>query len=274
MRIEKFLQPLDQFDIFLISLRFFSSKLEILNYFKINIIDNLLIYYLLNLNFNNVFLYMLIILIWLIFMNCYLLMNRLSLIFKSLWQYIYEIFFYKFSLNIIMVQVGKIGQSYFIYITAIFFYILLSNFLGLIPNSFTITSHIILTFMFGFSILVGLTLLGFMKQKLGFIQLFIPKGVPIFLLPLLVLIEIVSFIARGFSLSIRLFANLMSGHSLIHILLFFIIKIIKFHFSIGLLGLSLILVIFALEIGISFLQAYVFMVLVSIYFKDSFYINH
>jgi F0F1-type ATP synthase membrane subunit a len=83
--------------------------------------------------------------------------------------------------------------------------------------------------MFGFSIICGLTILGFINQKLEFLQLFIPKGVPSALLPLLVLIEVTSYIARGFSLSIRLFANLMSGHSLIHILLFFIIKILKFN---------------------------------------------
>jgi ATP synthase subunit 6 len=128
--------------------------------------------------------------------------------------------------------------------------------------------------MFGSTILIGLTIIGFMKQKLHFLQLFIPKGVPSILLPLLVLIEVVSYIARGFSLSIRLFANLMSGHSLIHILLFFIIKILKFNYFLGIIGLNLILIIFSLEIGISFLQAYVFAVLVSIYLKDSYEVSH
>jgi F0F1-type ATP synthase membrane subunit a len=86
-----------------------------------------------------------------------------------------------------------------------------------------------LTFMFGFSIISGLTAIGFIKQGYAFINLFIPTGVPSALLPLLVAIELVSYIARGFSLSIRLFANLMSGHSLIHILLFFIIQILRFN---------------------------------------------
>jgi F-type H+-transporting ATPase subunit a len=101
--------------------------------------------------------------------------------------------------------------------------------MGLVPNSFTITSHIILTFMLGFSIITGLTILGFYNQGYDFFNLFIPKGVPQVLLHLLVVIEVTSYIARAFSLSIRLFANLMSGHSLIHILLFFIIKILKFN---------------------------------------------
>jgi F-type H+-transporting ATPase subunit a len=94
------------------------------------------------------------------------------------------------------------------------------------------------------------------------------------LLPLLIFIEIVSYIARGFSLAIRLFANLMSGHSLIHILLFFITKILNFNFILGFIGLFLVQIIFLLEIGISFLQAYVFVVLVSIYLKDSFEVGH
>lgn len=128
--------------------------------------------------------------------------------------------------------------------------------------------------MLGASSVVGLTIIGFLKQKMHFLDLFVPKGVPKALLPLLVFIEVVSYIARGFSLSIRLFANLMSGHSLIHILLFFITKILKFNYIFGFIGLLLIGVIFLLEIGISFLQAYVFAVLVSIYLKDSFEVGH
>jgi F-type H+-transporting ATPase subunit a len=177
-------------------------------------------------------------------------------------------------LNILITQVGKKGQAYVIYITTLFFFILLSNFIGLIPYSFTITSHISLTFMLGASSVIGLTIIGFLKQKLHFLDLFVPKGVPKVLLPLLISIEVVSYIARGFSLSIRLFANLMSGHSLIHILLFFITKILKFNFFFGLIGFFLIIIIFLLEIGISFLQAYVFVVLVSIYLKDSFEVGH
>jgi F-type H+-transporting ATPase subunit a len=146
--------------------------------------------------------------------------------------------------------------------------------MGLVPFSFTITSHILLTFMLGASSVIGLTIIGFLKQKMHFLDLFVPKGVPKVLLPLLIFIEVVSYVARGFSLSIRLFANLMSGHSLIHILLFFVTKILKFNFIFGFIGLFLIGVIFLLEIGISFLQAYVFAVLVSIYLKDSFEVGH
>lgn len=267
-KINSFNQPLDQFDLFFINFinhqPFFSVYLQ--NFFlKINMFDSL---------FLNLTIYLLLIFIFIFILTNKILMKKLKIISSTLWQYIYEIFIYNFILNIIITQVGRRGQIYVIYITSLFFFILLSNFIGLIPFSFTVTSHITLTFMLGASTVIGLTIIGFLKQKLHFIDLFIPKGVPKILLPLLISIEIVSYIARGFSLSIRLFANLMSGHSLIHILLFFITKIIKFNFLLGLIGLFLILIIFLLEIGISFLQAYVFAVLVSIYLKDSFEVGH
>ena len=264
----KIYQPLDQFDLYYMHninhQPFFSIFLQ--NFF---LKKNLLDFFFLNLS-----IYLLVLLIFIFLFTSKVLLKRLKLLSSTIWQYFYEIFFYNFILNILISQVGKRGQVYAIYITTLFFFILLSNFIGLIPYSFTITSHIILTFMLGASSVIGLTIIGFLKQKLHFLELFVPKGVPKVLLPLLVFIEVVSYIARGFSLSIRLFANLMSGHSLIHILLFFITKILKFNFFIGLIGLFLIIIIFLLEIGISFLQAYVFAVLVSIYLKDSYEVGH
>jgi F-type H+-transporting ATPase subunit a len=181
---------------------------------------------------------------------------------------------FKFILDILIAQVGKRGQSYSIYLVTLFYFILFSNLIGLIPFSFTITSHISLTFMLGASSIIALTIIGFYKQNLHFLELFVPKGVPKALVPLLVVIEVISYIARGFSLAIRLFANLMAGHSLLHILLLFLTKIFKFNYIFGFFGLIIILAIFLLEIGISFLQAYVFIVLISIYLKDSFEVSH
>lgn len=263
-----FNQPLDQFDLYFINninhQPFFSIFIQDL-FYKSNFF---------NLLFLNLSVYLLLLLSIFYLLLSSLLLKRLKLVSDTLWQYIYESFIYSFVLNILITQVGKRGQSYVIYITTLFFFILFSNFIGLIPYSFTITSHISLTFMLGASSVIGLTIIGFIKQKMHFLELFVPKGVPNALLPLLVVIEVVSYIARGFSLSIRLFANLMSGHSLIHILLFFITKILKFNFILGFIGLFLITVIFLLEIGISFLQAYVFVVLVSIYLKDSYEVGH
>ena len=245
-------QPLDQFDIFSLYINFYFNDFYITNLF----IYLFIIFFIINIITSNV------------------LLSKLNLIYRSLWQYIYENFIYLFPLNVLVTQVGKRGEPYFIYIASLFYFILIANFIGLVPSSFTITSHIILTFLLGSITVIGLTIIGFLKQKLHFIQLFIPKGVPNILLPMLIGIEVISYIARGFSLSIRLFANLMSGHSLIHILLFFIVKILKFNYIIGILGILLITVIFLLEFGISFLQAYVFIVLVSIYLKDSYEAGH
>lgn len=259
-------QPLDQFDIYL-SGNLLCSNLK-------GVFLKRLFFFFINSSFLNVSIYLLLIFILYYYLTSLVLTKNLKLVYNSIWQYIYEEFFYKFILNVLISQVGKRGQGYFVYISTLFFFILFSNIIGLIPNSFTVTSHIILTFMLGSTTIIGLTVIGFIKQKWHFLELFVPKGVPSVLLPLLVLIEIVSYIARGFSLSIRLFANLMSGHSLIHILLFFIIKIFKYNYLMGVIGLLLISVIFLLEIGISFLQAYVFAVLVSIYLKDSYEVSH
>lgn len=259
-----FSQPLDQFDLYLV------NSFVINQFFSFDFLRNFFN------KFNFLGLIFFLILLFSVFfiLTLPVFYNRLRVVPLTVWQFVYEIFVYNFILGIILSQVGKRGQVYCIYITTLFFYILISNFMGLVPFSFTITSHIILTFMLGASSVIGLTIIGFLKQKMHFLELFVPKGVPKALLPLLIFIEVVSYVARGFSLSIRLFANLMSGHSLIHILLFFITKILKFNYIFGFIGLFLIGVIFLLEIGISFLQAYVFAVLVSIYLKDSFEVGH
>lgn len=264
-----FYQPLDQFDVFSLQSSFLLNLLHtfaIESSFFLQIIGFIV--------FNNQFLYSILLFSFYFLITFKLYKKQLVLIPTTFLQYLYETVFYKFLLNVLVSQVGKRGEPFFIYCANLFFFILLSNLLGLIPTSFTLTSHIILTFMLGFSSIVGLTILGFAKQKLHFLNLFVPTGVPKALLPLLVLIEVVSYISRGFSLSIRLFANLMSGHSLLHILLFFTTKLIKVHYIIGLLSLALISAIFLLELGIAFLQAYVFVVLISIYLKDSYEVGH
>lgn len=260
-----FLQPLDQFDLYLVNSTVIKQFFPFFDLFG---------YTFFNINFLGLIFFLFLLFSVFFILTAPVFYNKLRLVPLTIWQFIYEVFIYNFILDIIISQVGKRGQAYCIYITTLFFYILISNFIGLVPFSFTITSHIILTFMLGASSVIGLTIIGFLKQKMHFLELFVPKGVPKALLPLLIFIEVVSYVARGFSLSIRLFANLMSGHSLIHILLFFVTKILKFNYFFGFIGLFLIGVIFLLEIGISFLQAYVFAVLVSIYLKDSFEVGH
>lgn len=177
---------------------------------------------------------------------------------------------YNFVLNIINSQVGKAAQRFFPYVFSIFIIILLSNILGMFLFAFTLTSHIMVTFTLGVSSFVGLTILGFYIQKLSFFNLFLPKGIPGVLVPLLVVVELISYLSRALSLSIRLFANLMSGHTLLHILAFFISKICKFNYFLGFLGFVLIIAIILLELCIALLQAYVFTILVCIYLNDVF----
>jgi ATP synthase subunit 6 len=148
---------------------------------------------------------------------------------------------------------------------------LFCNLLGLFPFGFTVTSHIIVTFTLSFSIIVGLTIIGFREQKLHFLNLFIPKDVSKIMVPLLVVIEVVSYISRAFSLAIRLFANLMSGHTLLNILSTFVLKLLNKNILFGILPFILVLAICFLEICLAFLQAYVFMVLTCIYLSDSLY---
>lgn len=183
-------------------------------------------------------------------------------------QYIIENL-YMFVWNLIKEQTGSKGLEYFGFIFSLFIFILFSNVLGLFPFGFTVTSHILVTFTLSFSVIVGLTIIGFREQKVKFLNLFIPKDVSKIMVPLLVIIEVVSYISRAFSLAIRLFANLMSGHTLLNILSTFVIKLFNKNFFFGIIPFIVVLGICFLEICLAFLQAYVFMVLTCIYLNDS-----
>lgn len=198
--------------------------------------------------------------------------NNLVLI-PNNWQIFLENL-YKFVSNILDTQVGKEAQRFFPYVFVVFLFILISNMLGMTLFSFTLTSHIMVTFTLGVSSFIGLTILGFFLQKLSFLNLFLPKGIPSALIPILVVVEIISYTSRALSLSIRLFANLMSGHTLLHILAFFSSKLFKVKYIIGLLSFLLILAIVVLEFCIAILQAYVFTILICIYLNDSFHASH
>lgn len=164
------------------------------------------------------------------------------------------------------------GQIYFPFIYALFLLILTNNLIGLIPYSFASTSHFILTFFLSFTIVLGATLLGFQKHGLEFFSFFVPSGCPLGLLPLLVLIEFISYLARNVSLGLRLAANILSGHMLLSILSGFTYNILNsgiLFFVLGLIPLAFIIAYSGLELGISFIQAQVFVVLTCSYIKDS-----
>jgi F-type H+-transporting ATPase subunit a len=142
----------------------------------------------------------------------------------------------------------------------------------MIPYSFASTSHFILTFSISFTIVLGATILGFQKHGLAFFSLLVPSGCPLALLPLLVLIELISYLARNISLGLRLAANILSGHMLLNILAGFTYKIMSkglSPFLLGLVPLAFIVAFSGLELGIAFIQAQVFVVLSCSYIKDA-----
>jgi F-type H+-transporting ATPase subunit a len=164
------------------------------------------------------------------------------------------------------------GQIYFPFIYTLFIFILINNLIGMIPYSFASTSHFILTFSMSFTIVLGATFLGFNKHGLKFFSLFVPAGCPLGLLPLLVLIEFISYLARNVSLGLRLSANILSGHMLLNILAGFCYNIMTSGFIfifVGLVPLAFIIAFSGLELGIAFIQAQVFVVLTSSYIKDA-----
>jgi F-type H+-transporting ATPase subunit a len=165
----------------------------------------------------------------------------------------------------------KNGQVYFPFIYTLFIFILINNLIGMVPYSFASTSHFVLTFSLSFTIVLGATILGFQKHGLVFFSLLVPAGCPLPLLPLLVLIEFISYLARNISLGLRLAANILSGHMLLNILAGFTYNIMTsgiVFFFLGLVPLSFIIAFSGLELGIAFIQAQVFVVLSSGYIKD------
>lgn len=174
--------------------------------------------------------------------------------------------------SIVINQINdKKGQIYFPFIFSLFMFILINNLIGMIPYSFASTSHFVLTFSLSFTIVLGATIMGFNIHNLKFFSLLVPAGCPLALLPLLVLIEFISYLARNISLGLRLAANILSGHMLLNILSGFTYNIMKagwLFFIIGLLPLSFIIAFSGLELAIAFIQAQVFTVLTCSYIKD------
>lgn len=177
---------------------------------------------------------------------------------------------YNFLVSAVKQQIGLRGGSYFPVFFWIFFFIVFSNLIGLVPFSFTLTSQIILTFVIAFSFNFGLITLGLYVHGTHFFNLFVPHGAPAALIPLIVVIELVSYLLRTFSLSIRLAANMMAGHTLLHILSTFVVMFLKSKFFVfSLFPAFLVILAMGLEFGIAILQAYVFFILLTLYLNDS-----
>lgn len=188
----------------------------------------------------------------------------------SRWQSMVEMS-YEFVANMLRENVGPAGRPYFPFIFSLFMFILFSNMLGMLPYSFTVTSHIIVTLALALVVFIGVTLIGFIRHGFHFLSLFVPKGVPALLLPLLVVIEVLSYFIRPISLSIRLFANMMAGHTMLKVFAGFVISMGIFF---GWLPLTFIVALTGLEIVIAFLQAYVFTILTCLYLNDALNLHH
>jgi len=177
---------------------------------------------------------------------------------------------YEFVANMVRDNVGTSGMKYFPFIFTLFMFVLALNMLGMVPYSFTVTSHIIVTFALAAFIFVGVTLIGFWKHGIGFLKFFVPSGVPFLMLPLLVVIEVISYLTRPVSLSVRLFANMMAGHTMLKVFGSFVA-------ALGLLGgwavLGLMVAFTGLELLVAFLQAYVFAILTCIYLNDALHMH-
>ena len=178
---------------------------------------------------------------------------------------------YNFISKMISDTAGSKAKPYFPFIFSLFMFVLFCNMIGMLPYALTVTSHIIVTLVMALFIFISVTIIGFIKHGLKYLNIFVPKGVPIVLLPLITIIEIISYLSRPVSLSVRLFANMMAGHTMLKVFGGFVI-------SLGLLGgwlpLSFSVALTGLEILVAFLQAYVFAILTCIYLNDALNLHH
>ena len=178
---------------------------------------------------------------------------------------------YTFVSKMISDTAGSKAKPYFSFIFSLFMFVLFCNMFGMIPYAFTVTSHIIVTLIMALFIFIAVTIIGFAKHGFKYLSIFVPSGVPAVLLPLITIIEIISYLSRPVSLSVRLFANMMAGHTMLKVFGGFVI-------SLGLLGgwlpLGFSIALTGLEILVAFLQAYVFAILTCIYLNDALNLHH
>ena len=193
---------------------------------------------------------------------------RRSALVPGRWQSIVELS-YIFIANLLKDTVGSSGRPYFPFIFSVFMFVLIGNLLGMLPYSFTFTSHIIVTFVMALFVFLGVTLIAIVKHKMHFFTLFMPPCVPMYMAPILIPIEIISYLSRPISLSVRLFANMLAGHTLLKVFAGFI-------FALGAAGIApwfFVVALTGLEIVIAFLQAFVFTILTCLYLNDALHLH-
>jgi F-type H+-transporting ATPase subunit a len=244
-----------------------------LEQFEVNSLISILapIFGYINITLSNLSLYSILILI--IILSLHIISNNENKILPSKWSIAIESIFTTIN-TMVREQLGK--EIYLPFIYSLFFFILISNLIGNIPYSYTITTSVIVTIGLSVTILTGVTILGLYLHKLHFFSFFVPSGTPLALVPLLVLIETVSYLARALSLGIRLFANMVAGHSLLKILSTFLYQMFSSSFILAIFTLipfTFFLALCGLEVAVSIIQAYVFVLLVISYIKDAIYLH-
>ena len=177
---------------------------------------------------------------------------------------------YNFIAQLLNDTVGDQGKRYFPFVFSIFMFVLIGNMVGMIPYQFTFTSHIIVTFALAAVVFIGVTILGFVNHGIRFFTFFYIPGVPFYMHPLLIPIEVISYLSRPISLSVRLFANMLAGHTLLKVFAGFVVSM---PFFTGVLPLTFIVALTGLEILIAFLQAYVFAILTCLYINDAYHLH-
>ena len=254
IKLDRFLNsPMDQFEI-----KPFLGEFLGLNYTPVGLITNILIYIGLTVAF-----------IW-FFYTYASFKNTITI---NGWSLSTEAIYYTIY-NMVLGQIGSlVGLFFFVFIFVLFIYILFSNLMGLIPYNFATTAHLVSTLSMSSSIWFGVTIIGLVLHSLRFFTLFSPEGTPLLLVPLLALIELISYIAKGLSLGIRLGANLISGHLLLLILAGFgylgLTATLGIRLTGGSIAIALITAISGLELAIAGIQSYVYSILTSSYIKDS-----
>jgi len=184
---------------------------------------------------------------------------------------------YEFVASMLRDAAGNQGMRFFPFVFTIFMFVMVANLLGLFPYFFTVTSHIIVTFALSLLIVGTVVVYGIAKHGLGFFKLFVPSGVPVILMPLVVSIEVISFLSRPVSLSVRLFANMLAGHITLKVFAGFVVSLGALG-AVGVAGailpLLMAVAITALEVLVAALQAYVFAILTCMYLNDALHPSH
>jgi len=180
---------------------------------------------------------------------------------------------YEFIAGMVRENVGDEGKKYFPFFFTLFMFVLFGNLVGLIPGAFTFTSHIIVTFTLALIIFLTITLIGFARHGTHFLSLFFPSGAPLATAPILIPIEVISYMSRPISLSVRLFANMTVGHIILKIFAGFVISLGAFFVIPGVVPFSVLVGIMALEFFVAALQAYIFTILACIYLHDAIHLH-